>query len=248
MKAEALTDIGRVRQMNQDALFVSTEPVGALPNLFLVADGMGGYQAGDFASAYLAEHMPEYVKESTKSGTVMILREAIERVNRELFELSENREELFGMGTTLVAGTIEDGTLCAANIGDSRLYLIERDGIRQITRDHSFVEAMVSRGQMKRESEEYKKQKHIITRAVGIEKQVEADFFEVELKRGDYLLLCSDGLSNMVDNSTLFRLVLFPGTLHRKVKSLVAMANQKGGKDNIAVILIEPEISEVTGA
>lgn len=248
MKAEALTDTGRVRSINQDALFVSTEPVGALPNLFLVADGMGGHQAGDFASAYLAEHLPEYIKESTQRGTVAILREAIERVNRELYELSVNREELAGMGTTLVAATIEDGTLCAVNIGDSRLYLIEKDGIRQITRDHSFVEAMVSMGQMERESEEYKKQKNIITRAVGIEKKAEADFFEVDLKKGDYLLLCSDGLSNMVDNSTLFRLVLFPGTLHRKAKSLVAMANQNGGKDNIAVILIEPEESEVRRA
>lgn len=248
MKADALTDIGRVRQMNQDALYASTEPVGPLSNLFLVADGMGGHRAGDFASRYLVEHLPEYIKESTETGAVAALRTAIDRINGELFELASSREELSGMGTTLVAATVEGDTLYAANIGDSRLYLIEKGGIRQVTKDHSFVEEMVSIGQMERESKEYKQQKNIITRAVGIEKKVEADFFEVGLKQGDYLLLCSDGLSNMVDNSSLFRLVLFPGTLHMKAKSLVALANQNGGKDNIAVVLVEPEVSEVRRA
>lgn len=248
MKADALTDIGRVRQMNQDALYASTEPVGPLSNLFLVADGMGGHRAGDFASRYLVEHLPEYIKESTETGAVAALRAAIDRINGELFELASSREELSGMGTTLVAATVEGDTLYAANIGDSRLYLIEKGGIRQVTKDHSFVEEMVSIGQMERESKEYKQQKNIITRAVGIEKKVEADFFEVGLKQGDYLLLCSDGLSNMVDNSSLFRLVLFPGTLHMKAKSLVALANQNGGKDNIAVVLVEPEVSEVRRA
>ena len=248
MKADALTDIGRVRQMNQDALYASTDPVGPLSNLFLVADGMGGHRAGDFASRYLVEHLPEYIKESTEPGAVAALRSAIDRNNGELFELASSREELSGMGTTLVAATVEGDTLYAANIGDSRLYLIEKGGIRQVTKDHSFVEEMVSIGQMERESKEYKQQKNIITRAVGIEKKVEADFFEVGLKQGDYLLLCSDGLSNMVDNSSLFRLVLFPGTLHMKAKSLVALANQNGGKDNIAVVLVEPEVSEVRRA
>lgn len=248
MKADALTDIGRVRQMNQDALYASTDPVGPLSNLFLVADGMGGHRAGDFASRYLVEHLPEYIKESTETGAVAALRSAIDRINGELFELASSREELSGMGTTLVAATVEGDTLYAANIGDSRLYLIEKGGIRQVTKDHSFVEEMVSIGQMERESKEYKQQKNIITRAVGIEKKVEADFFEVGLKQGDYLLLCSDGLSNMVDNSSLFRLVLFPGTLHMKAKSLVALANQNGGKDNIAVVLVEPEVSEVRRA
>ena len=134
-----------------------------------------------------------------------------------------------------------------ANVGDSRLYLIEREGIRQITRDHSYVEEMVSLGQITRDSLEYKKQKNYITRAVGIAKTVEADFFEVGLKEGDYILLCSDGLSNMVDNSAMFRLVLLPGPLESKARALIALANQNGGKDNIAVVLVDPQISEVDG-
>ena len=191
------------------------------------------------------EHLPEYIKESEKTDAVAALRDAISRVNLELYELASEREELSGMGTTLVAAVIEGDTLYAANIGDSRLYLIEKGGIRQVTKDHSYVEEMVSMGQMERESQEYKQQKNIITRAVGIEPKVEADFFEVPLESGDYILLCSDGLSNMVDNSSIFRLVLLPGTLQTKATALAALANQNGGKDNIAVVLVEPERSEV---
>lgn len=245
MKAYAVTDIGRVRKMNQDALFSSTEAVGSLPNLFLVADGMGGHRAGDFASRYLAEHLPEYIRTSKENEVIAVLKEAIDRVNLELYDLACEKEELSGMGTTLVAATIKDSILYVANIGDSRLYLIEKSGLRQITRDHSFVEEMVSKGQMERESEEYKQQKNIITRAVGIERLVETDFFEVPLQEDSYVLLCSDGLSNMVDNSSIFRLVLLPGTLHMKVKALTALANQNGGKDNIAVVLVEPQRNEV---
>ena len=150
MKAYALTDIGKTRKVNQDAQFASTEPVGELSNLFVVADGMGGHQAGDFASRYLIEHMPEYIKESGENEPVAALRKGIEAVNQELYSLSCEREELAGMGTTLVAASIQGNTLYVANVGDSRLYLIEREGIRQVTREHSYVEEMVSLRQMNR--------------------------------------------------------------------------------------------------
>lgn len=165
--------------------------------------------------------------------------------NDALFRMSCQKEELAGMGTTLVAASIQKNTLYVANVGDSRLYLIERTGIRQITRDHSYVEAMVSMGQMSRGSQEYENKKNIITRAVGIGCHVEPDFFEVPIKQGDYILLCSDGLTNMVDNMAIYRLVLLPGTLHMKARALAALANQNGGKDNIAVILIDPQLKEV---
>ena len=133
MKAYALTDIGKTRKVNQDAQFASTEPVGELSNLFVVADGMGGHQAGDFASRYLIEHMPEYIKESGENEPVAALRK--DRGSQsELYTLSCEREELAGMGTTLVAASIQGNTLYVANVGDSRLYRIERSGIHQITR------------------------------------------------------------------------------------------------------------------
>lgn len=245
MRTFAVTDIGRMRPINQDVQFATTEPVGPLKNLFIVADGMGGHKAGDFASRFLVEELVAYIKECSDTNAVTALNNGIARINKELYEKSFEREELAGMGTTLVAATIEDSTLYAANVGDSRLYLIERDGIRQVTKDHSFVEEMVSLGQMQRESSEYKKQKNIITRAVGIGEKVTVDFFEVPLKAGDYILLCSDGLTNMVDNSAIFRLVLLPGELETKAKALIALANQNGGKDNIAVVLVDPQVSEV---
>lgn len=247
MKAYALTDVGRVRSMNQDCQFASTEPVGPLSNLFVVADGMGGHKAGDFASRYLVEHLTQYIENSREIHTVPVLRDAIDTINQELYEISLGEDSFAGMGTTLVVATIEGSTLYVANVGDSRLYLIRRSGIEQITRDHSFVEEMVSKGQMDRGSHEYKTQKNIITRAVGIGRKVEADFFEVPLSDGDQVLLCTDGLSNMVDNSAIYRLVLIPGSLQIRANALIALANQNGGKDNIAVVLVDPQISEVKG-
>lgn len=247
MKTYAVTDIGRVRSINQDVRFATTDPIGPLPNLFIVADGMGGHKAGDYASRYLVDSLVDYVKTSSDLNLISTLNNGIAKVNIELYEKAQETEELAGMGTTLVAATIEDSTLYVANVGDSRLYLIEREGIRQVTKDHSFVEEMVSLGKMNRDSKEYRSKKNIITRAVGIDKKVDVDFFEVPLKRGDYILLCSDGLTNMVDNSAIFRMVLLPGALETKAKALVAMANQNGGKDNIAIVLIDPQISEVNG-
>lgn len=245
MKAYSLTDIGRMRKVNQDSLFCSTEPVGPLPNLLFVADGMGGHKAGDFASRYLTEHLPEEIRKYTEGEPNTILSRAVEAVNRDIYRLSRENPELEGMGTTFVAAVVRDNVLCAANIGDSRLYRITPDGMFQVTRDHSYVEEMVSRGLMVRGSEEYMKRRNIITRAVGIGDSVNADFFEVELSPGDLLLLCSDGLSNMVDHSTLYRLALLPDTLEHRAAAMIAAANQNGGRDNISVVLADPQISEV---
>ena len=154
---------------------------------------------------------------------------------------SLEREEFQGMGCTLVAAVIEDGVLYAANIGDSRLYLIHDGSIRQITRDHSYVEEMVAMGMMQRGSADYNRKKNIITRAAGIRPDIVPDFFEEELEQGDYILLCSDGLSNMVDNDTLCSIILSEGSLKEKAQRLIAEANERGGTDNIAVVLVKPE-------
>lgn len=245
MRSYALTDIGRIRPINQDVQFATTKPIGPLSNLFIVADGMGGHKAGDYASRFLVDGLVSYIRDCKDLNAISAINNGIAKVNSDLYERALKYEDLAGMGTTLVACTIEESTLYVANVGDSRLYLIEGEGIRQVTKDHSFVEEMVSLGQMNRESAEYKTKKNIITRAVGIEKKVDVDFFEVSLKPGDYILLCSDGLTNMVDNSAIFRLVLLPGALEMKAKALIALANQNGGKDNIAVVLVDPQISEV---
>ena len=246
MIAYAVTDVGRSRSMNQDSVFASVDPVGPLSNLYMVADGMGGHQSGDLASRYLVRNLCTYIRETDGEPPEVLLR-AVQQVNGELYQLSTEQPEYAGMGTTLVAATVKDGVLYVANVGDSRLYLVRRDGLKQVTRDHSFVEEMVSMGRMERGSQSYLEKKNIITRAVGIDRRVEVDLFEVELEEGDYILLCSDGLSNMVDNTDLFRLSFLPGSLEKKAEAMVTLANERGGRDNISVVLVEIEPEEVAG-
>lgn len=245
MLASALTDKGKVRTINQDCLFSFPEQIGNLNNLFMVADGMGGHKAGDIASNFLIENLAEYVRRADGKSPVGILKKGILDVNNRLYDMAVNDNNLYGMGSTLVAATISDGVLYTANVGDSRLYIIRDGAAIQVTKDHSFVEEMVSIGQMERYSENYQNKKNIITRAVGMEPGVNADFFENRLQNGDYILLCSDGLTNMVSEDEISSIVMAPGLLNHKVKHLIAEANENGGKDNIAVILVNPMTGEV---
>jgi serine/threonine protein phosphatase PrpC len=241
MKACAMTDTGRVRTANQDYVYAQTEPLGTLPNLFLVADGMGGHQAGDYASRYIAESLVAHFKQADSLGIVPLLREEILKVNGMLYQESMKSTELNGMGTTLVAAVIEDTTMYVANVGDSRLYLV-RNRLQQITKDHSYVEELVSLGQLERGSRDYREKKNIITRAVGTEDKLEIDFFEVSLEPGDYVLMCSDGLSNMLEDAEIEEIICSELELPEKAEKLITIANDNGGKDNIAVILIDPQI------
>ena len=245
MISYAKTDTGLVRRSNQDFLFAADQPVGPLPNLFIVADGMGGHKAGDFASRYVVEHMKEYIENSDRGQSCDDPQKSSgEDESRALMRKLREDPDREGMGSTLVAATIEDDMMYVANVGDSRLYLL-RDSLAQITRDHSLVEEMVARGKMERDSESYRSQKNIITRAMGIGNRVEADFFEVPLLECDCILLCSDGLTNMVDDAEISRVLKTTDTLKEKTEALVDEANRNGGKDNIAIVLVEPQISEV---
>ena len=244
MRAYAQTDSGKVRKVNQDSVFASVDPVGPLSNLFMVADGMGGHKAGDYASRFVVETMVRLLKESGKKEAVSVLREAVEETNRLLFEEASRDTERTGMGSTLVAATILNGTLYVANVGDSRLYLLQ-DRLEQITRDHSLVEEMAALGKIRRDSEAYKNQKNIITRAMGIAATVDADLFEIPVRENDCILLCSDGLTNMVEDGEIETILRTPATLEEKTGALIKAANDNGGRDNIAVILAEPQTSEV---
>ncbi len=245
MQSFAVTDIGMVRSMNQDFVFASPERIGPLEDLFLVADGMGGHRAGDYASRFLIEYIVKSVKTSDGKAPVAVLERAVRLGKRELYRDAVEKEELSGMGTTLVAASTEGTTLYVANIGDSRLYLVRRGKAYQVTKDHSYVEEMVAAGKMVRGSREYLSQKNIITRAAGMTERVEADFFEVELEEGDTILLCSDGLTNMVDNDAIAKIVSGGGSLEEKGRRLVDAANENGGRDNITVILAELDEKEV---
>ena len=191
MKISSLTDIGNTREMNQDYLYSSEESVGKLPNLFLVADGMGGHKAGEFASRYVVEHIVRSIKGSKEEEAVRILSESIETANRKLKEYADAHQQMRGMGTTIVAAVIQGRTLLVANVGDSRLYIVG-DEITQVTQDHSLVQEMVRLGQMDPQSAKNHPDKNIITRAVGVSEKVKIDIFERQLRAGEYIILCSD--------------------------------------------------------
>lgn len=244
MKTFSMTDVGMIRQVNQDYLYSSETPVGKLPNLFIVADGMGGHNAGDFASRFTVETVVEAIKNSKETEKVAIIREAIEITNEKLIEKANEDSQLSGMGTTIVLCTIEGNEACVANVGDSRLYLIG-DEITQITKDHSLVEEMVRMGELEPENARIHPNKNIITRAIGALDEVVVDFFTLTLQKNDRILLCSDGLTNMVEDEEIQMIIDRQLDLVDGVQQLIASANLNGGKDNIAVILIEPFIDEV---
>ena len=228
------------RKLNQDYVYSSQEPVGPLPNLFVVADGMGGHQAGDYASKCAIETIEDYVESSQDTEPIPVLEKAIRRANTVVRVFAQTDEKLKGMGTTVVAATINENKMCVANVGDSRLYVVGEREIRQITRDHSWVEEMVRRGGLKREQARIHPDKNIITRAIGVQEDLEVDFFKVTLKPGEIVLLCSDGLTNMLEDEEIRMILQGQRDLANKAESLIEAANNNGGKDNIAVVLIDP--------
>ena len=232
MRVYSATDVGQKRKMNQDYVFVSETPVGNLQNLFVVADGMGGHNAGDYASSHAVQTLVEEIQKDADFNPIKVLR-------------ARREEALRGMGTTIVVATVVGHYLYVANVGDSRLYIIQGK-IHQVTKDHSLVEEMVRIGEIKREEARNHPDKNIITRALGAERTVDIDFFDLKMEPGSTILMCSDGLSNMVEDSKIEEIILNQNEeLPQKGERLLREANQNGGKDNIAVILVEPFTNEV---
>ena len=184
LKAWGMKDIGKCRAINQDYIYVSEEPVGNLPNLFLVADGMGGHKAGDLASEYTVAKVEEAVSKSMQTNPYQILKGAFQYGNQKLLEKARESTSYTGMGTTLVAATVNKGMVYVVNVGDSRLYKIG-DRIEQITEDHSLVEEMVRMGEISREQARNHPDKNIITKAIGVSDNVEPDYFDTELRKGE---------------------------------------------------------------
>ena len=244
MKVYSATDVGQKRKMNQDYVFTSEDAVGNLPNLFVVADGMGGHNAGDFASSHAVEILVDEIRKDADYNPVKVIRHAIETANTEIIEQAQKDEGLRGMGTTMVLVTVVDDYAYVANVGDSRLYLIE-DRITQITKDHSLVQELVRRGLLTKEEAQNHPDKNKITRVIGISPEIEVDFFDIHLKENSTLLLCSDGLSNMVSDEEIWRIANTSRDLREMGMRLVSLANENGGKDNIAVVLVQPDTKEV---
>ncbi len=233
------TDIGRKREVNQDYVFATDQPVGNIPNLLIVADGMGGHKAGDYASKYTTETVVDTLKNTAITGPKAMFEEAIKLANTRIIEKAASDVNLEGMGTTLVVATVIEHTLYFANVGDSRLYVVGEE-IKQLSKDHSLVEEMVRLGGIKEDEAKHHPDKNIITRAIGAKDDVEMDFFEYRLVPGEIVLMCTDGLSNMVEDEDVLRIIKGSRDLPEAVNRLIEQANKNGGKDNIGIVLADP--------
>jgi PPM family protein phosphatase len=231
----AATDVGRMRKNNEDS-YLSSQPVAA------VADGMGGHSAGEVASAIAIEELAALGQRGpweNETAATDDLKQAILRANRRIREMAASDRKLNGMGTTLVA-LLEDGDMVhMANVGDSRGYLLRQGELSQITVDHSLVQELVDDGRLSPEDAERHPQRSVITRALGIDPEVEFDLFTYKLQVGDRLLLCSDGLSDVVEPAQIRKVLLRVPSAQRAARELVTVANAHGGPDNITVIVVD---------
>ncbi len=200
---------------------------------------MGGHNAGDYASRLAVETIVERSSGSLETNPLRVLDEAVQSANGLVRKRAQETPELQGMGTTVVAAVIDGRELYVANVGDSRLYIVNSGEIRQITKDHSWVEEMVRRGGIGKAEARNHPDKNIITRAVGAEETVRIDFFQVLLQEGDVILMCTDGLTNMLEDEEIRMTLDGARDIVEKAQGLVRAANERGGRDNISVVLIE---------
>ncbi len=238
MKFFAKTDHGKVRQVNQDYYIAENRKVGIFPNLFIVADGVGSNRDSGFASKHCSDFVLEQISYSKEGESYEdALLKAYRLANTDLVYRIIANPQYRGMGTTMVCATVINDRAIVVNVGDSRCYHISSD-IRQVTRDHSIAEELANENAIDRDSDKYKEYKSQLSRAFGAGKKIEPDFFEIELSIGDYILLCSDGLSNMVTNERMFEIINKDAPVELKVDELINEANKNGGRDNIAIILL----------
>ena len=242
MKYWGLTDPGCARSQNQDS-FLTVELDRHTP-LCVVCDGMGGAKSGNIASSLAADVFVQEVKQTWTPGMEReqldrMLFSAVKLANFTVYDQSKQFEDFTGMGTTLVAALVHGKTATVINVGDSRAYCIDRDGISQITVDHSLVQMMVTRGELTPEQAKTYPGKNLITRAIGTEPVVKGDIFHRSVERGDCLLLCSDGLSNIIDEQEILFEVIYGQDKKHCCQRLLEIAKNRGAPDNVTSILIE---------
>lgn len=241
MKAVFLTDQGQVRQHNEDSVGIFENLDGH--RLAIVADGMGGHRAGDVASGMTLNELKKQWEAAqgivTADDAESWLREQIIKVNGILFQHAQENSECEGMGTTIVAAISNENFATIANVGDSRCYLLNESGFKQVTEDHSLVNELVRYGQISKEDAEHHPRKNVLLRALGTEEKVEMDVVTIIFEEGDCLLLCSDGLSNKLSESEMQEILTHSTPLEEKAAKLVSLANDYGGEDNITLALVE---------
>lgn len=241
MQYWALTDLGAVRAQNQDAYQVEKLDKNTL--LCVVCDGMGGAKAGNVASTLAAEVFAKEVKRAWSSDLSgdrleQMLRGAVKLANFTVYDQAQQVADFSGMGTTLVALLVRGKKATVVNVGDSRAYFITDDGIRQITTDHSLVQMMIARGELKPEKAKYYPGKNLITRAIGTEEQVECDVFNLDVGKDNCVLLCTDGLSNLMDDQEILFEIVHSRDKGDCCERLLDIAKKRGAPDNVTSVLV----------
>ena len=236
----AKTDIGKAREINQDYYYISDDT--EIPQLYILADGMGGYKGGEIASSLAAESAARYIKSNFSSNLIekeeilKLVENAVEYANMVVYEKSKEVEELEGMGTTLEICLIYNNKAYIGHVGDSRIYRIRKDVIRKLTKDHSYVQKLIEDKKITREEAKYHPKKNMLTKALGCTPYVEPDIRARNFEKGDIFIMCSDGLTNMVDEKQIYDIVT--RDIEKAAEELVNEANAAGGYDNITVIII----------
>ena len=242
MQYWAITDPGCVRPQNQDAYMIEKLDKNAL--LFVICDGMGGAKSGNVASTLASDVFTQEIKRSFKPSmdleeTDLMLENAIKLANFTVHDQSRQFEEFAGMGTTLVALLVNGKQSTIVNVGDSRAYNITAEGVEQITTDHSLVQMMIQRGELTPDQAKCYPGKNLITRAIGTETMVKCDIFHRRLKGGECMLLCTDGLSNIVDEQEMLFEVVHGSNKESTCERLLAIAQNRGAPDNVTCILVQ---------
>jgi protein phosphatase len=246
LKCTGETDTGRVREHNEDTIALDAD-IG----LLVLADGMGGYNAGEVASGIAVKTIMNLVRESVErenlaatdaatglSRRSIVLRDAIQRANKIIFQTAKTQPQCEGMGTTVVAALLHDNRVTLAHVGDSRIYRLRNDQLEQVTMDHSLLQELVDRGFYTPEEAQRAANKNYVTRALGVEPSVEVEISEQDVHKGDHYLLCSDGLSDMVEDADIHLTInTFGDNLGTVAKQLIQLANDNGGRDNVSVVL-----------
>lgn len=236
------SDIGLKRTINEDRAAFFEHPDRF--KLAILADGMGGHNAGDVASEMAITEMQKLFSEvdatqlSTKQAQLDWLRDAISHINQKIYQYSLSHENCKGMGTTLIAILLDNSSCTILHVGDSRVYHFTNEGVQLITRDHSYVNILVENGEISEEEAQNHPQRNFILKALGTEISIEPDFYELQLMHEGYLLMCSDGLSNKLSTDEMAAIITLPISLQEKGKKLVQLANDSGGEDNISLILM----------